>query len=54
MRGFVVRTCLLIDLWVAIPIFTLLILIDPERYVKTLEASGPTIRALILKYRSGA
>jgi hypothetical protein len=53
MREFVVRTCLLIDLLCALPIFAALIFIDPEKYVSTLEASGDSIRKRILKYRKG-
>lgn len=53
MREFVVRTCLMLDLLCAVPVFVLLMWHDPEAYVKTLEASGPSIRERILKYRRG-
>lgn len=52
-KEFVVRTCLLIDLLFAIPIFALLILVDPDRYANVLEQSGETIRRRVNEYRGG-
>ena len=54
MREFVVRTCIMLDLLGALPLFLLLIWIDPERYVQSLEASPKSIRERILKYRKSA
>lgn len=45
MKGFVVRTCLLIDFLLSIPVFVLLIFVDPNRYAETMAQSGETIRA---------
>jgi hypothetical protein len=53
-REFVVRTCLMLDLLGAIPIFITLIWVDPEKYAQTLGCSEKGIRERILKYRSGA
>lgn len=50
-REFVVRTLLLIDYLVSVPVFALLILVSPERYAASLAASGETIRARVLEYR---
>lgn len=50
-KGFVLRTCLLIDALASIPVFLLLIFVSPERYAAPLAASGETIRERIEKYR---
>lgn len=52
MKGFVVRTLLLMEALGAIPMFLLLLLVSPERYADSLAASGESIRARIRKYRN--
>ncbi len=52
MREFVIRTCLLIDFLLAIPVFAALIFVDPERYARTLRESEASIHERILKYRN--
>jgi hypothetical protein len=50
-KEFVVRTLLLIDFLGAVPVFGLMILVDPDRYIETLVQSGETIRRRVEKYR---
>jgi len=53
MREFVVRTCLMLDFLISVPVFVLLIWVDPDRYVTSLEQSGHSIGIKLLKYRRG-
>lgn len=51
LKEVVVRMCLMADLLSGLPIFLLLICISPEKYAKTLAASGETINRRIMEYR---
>ena len=53
MREFVIRTALLVDFLLGVPLFCLLILVSPERYVRALQESPRSIKERILKYRRG-
>jgi hypothetical protein len=54
MREVVVRARLLFEFLLAIPLFILLIVIDPEYYARTLGDSERSIRRRVLRYRKAA
>jgi hypothetical protein len=54
MREVVVRARLLFEFLLAIPLFILLIVINPEYYARTLGDSERSIRRRVLRYRKAA
>jgi hypothetical protein len=52
MREPFVRARLLIEFLLAIPLFVVLIVLDPESYAQTLKDSERSIQKRILKYRN--